>query len=248
MVEGTDFHLTISQSNSFPWAALATFLSAVVLAVTLIYETSQRNLENNIKTFLEALDRYNNFIDQHAVYRYHTVDKTKKEEPLWVKGDKSLKILLYEEEYLGKNYEQIKKDNPSIPTLFYKLQTCLYLLNDIDNCFINLIDKILRKEKVKKKYEKLLKGSITYEQQMLLFLEYEFQRQIKQDSKKSFLFTEIHNKNLTKDIVYPEEKEYLMFILNKPKANKFDTLLTCLILWLVNKHSPMFMKYLIKEK
>lgn len=190
-------------SNGIEWSAIATFLSAIVLAITLCFESRQRRLENNIKSFLEALNKYNEFVAKQEEYWEHGIHPKSKK---WVKGNLALRAILENEEFAGNDYYIIRFNRPLIITLFNKLYTCFYFLDQLNR-------------ETKDKYIMLLKDSVDYEQQLLLYLEYHYIKNNNLDNskynRKDFEFiNKINYYNFTRDLDQ-NDKNYLSNILNK---------------------------------
>ncbi|QDZ41701.1 hypothetical protein FRE64_17295 (plasmid) [Euhalothece natronophila Z-M001] len=172
---------------------LIQFATVSVLFFTLRNQAKNQKEEKQIKLFTESLERYENFINNLSEY-YQDPDHSDYED--WLKGDRALQAIIENSIKEYKFYETIRYNrSPIINPLIKNLQTSFMFLLDLP-------------EEVRNKYKALLKNSISYSTQRLLFMEKRYIEYVikKRDSVEKYekeridFFEKVNAYNLLDDL------------------------------------------------
>lgn len=177
---------------------LISLLTAIILLLTLIFQFYSTREERKINLLSQSLKRYEEFISkitetyeelQQTVKEHSsgTSNKTKEShsKTVYYYGNQAIAIIIKKAKEEGWDYGKLRYEKaPIINSFFDKLYTCIIALEELPKK-----DFLFFQKTIKEVYKKVIRDSITYQQQCLLYLEKRYvenntEKNIHDDRKK----------------------------------------------------------------
>lgn len=159
---------------------LISLLTAIILLFTLLFDFFSTREERKINLLLDSLTRYKEFSsnisepDQKVSETVKStssgisnVNKETNSETVYYYGDNAISIIFAKAKQNKWDYGKLRHEYaPIINSFFAKLYTCIIALEKLPKN-----DFVFFQKRIREVYERILRDSITYQQQCLLYLE-----------------------------------------------------------------------------
>lgn len=159
---------------------LISLLTVIILLLTLLFQFFSTREERKLNLLLQSLTRYEKFISNMSepneelreTVKQHPSGITKEtkefnSETVYYYGDHAISIIFAKAKDEEWDYGKLRYEKaPIINSFFDKLYTCIIALEELPKN-----DFLFFQKRIREVYKKVIRDSITYQQQCLLYLE-----------------------------------------------------------------------------